>query len=100
MKKIFYLVLLVPVFLFAQSDSDSAVIKHFSNEILLNGKGYEWLRQLTKNIGGRLAGSPQMVMAEQWGFNTMKLAGADTVFMQECKVPHWIRGGKDEAFII
>ena len=100
MKKILYLVLFLPVCLFAQSDTDSAIIKHFSNEILLHGKGYEWLRQLTKNIGGRLAGSQQMVMAEQWGFNAMKQAGADTVFMQECKVPHWVRGGKDAAFIV
>ncbi len=100
MKRISLLLLVLPLMSIAQYNTDSAAIKHFSNEILLHGKGYEWLHQLTKNIGARLAGSPQMVKAEQWGFNTMKSASADTVFMQECKVPHWVRGGKDEAFIL
>ena len=78
---------------------DSIMIKKISDEILMNGKAYDNLRNLTKKIGGRLAGSPQMVMAEQWGEKIMKESGADKVTMQACKVPHWVRGGKDEAFI-
>jgi hypothetical protein len=27
-------------------------------------------------------------------------AGADKVYLQECNVPHWVRGGKDEAKFI
>ena len=100
MKRFLSLLFILPIVVAAQTENDSVAIKHFSNEILLHGKGYEWLSQLTRNIGGRLAGSPQMVQAEQWGFAVMKAAGADTVFMQECKVPHWVRGGKDEAFIL
>ena len=30
----------------------------------------------------------------------MKEAGANNVMLQECMVPHWVRGGKDKAFII
>jgi carboxypeptidase Q len=41
-----------------------------------------------------------MVKSEQWGAQAMKVAGADNVWMQECMVPHWDRGGKDEAFAI
>ncbi len=78
---------------------DSIMIKKISDEILMNGKAYDNLRNLTKKIGGRLAGSPQMIMAEQWGEQVMKESGADKVTMQACKVPHWVRGGKDEAFI-
>jgi carboxypeptidase Q len=76
---------------------DSAFIKRISDEILTNGKAYDNLRYLTKQIGGRLAGSPGMVKAEQWGLKTMQESGADKTWMQECMVPHWIRGGKDEA---
>ncbi len=76
---------------------DSAFIKKISDEILSNGKAYENLRYLTKQIGGRLAGSPQMVKAEQWGLKTMQESGADKAWMQECMVPHWVRGGKDEG---
>ena len=74
------------------------MIKNISDEILNNGKAYENLRYLTKQIGGRLSGSPQMVKAEQWGLKTMNESGADKIRMQECMVPHWVRGGKDEAF--
>ena len=81
---------------FSQAE-DSVMIKKISDEILLNGKAYENLRHLTKKIGGRLAGSPQMTMAEQWGEKVMKEGGADKVIMQECKVPHWVRGGDDKA---
>lgn len=80
----------------AQKD-DSVFIKKISDEILSNGKAYENLRYLTKQIGGRLAGSPQMVKAEQWGLKTMQESGADKAWMQECMVPHWVRGGKDYA---
>ncbi|MEI2740270.1 MAG: M20/M25/M40 family metallo-hydrolase [Chitinophagaceae bacterium] len=76
---------------------DSAFIKKISDEILMNGKAYENLRYLTKQIGGRLAGSPGMVKAEQWGLKIMQESGADKAWMQECMVPHWVRGGKDEA---
>lgn len=77
--------------------TDSAWIKKISDEILTNGKAYENLRHLTKQIGGRLAGSPGMVKAEQWGLETMKKSGADQAWLQECMVPHWVRGGVDFA---
>ncbi len=81
---------------FSQKE-DSTFIKRISDEILVNGKAYENLRYLTKQIGGRLAGSPGMVKAEAWGLKTMQESGADKAWMQECMVPHWVRGGKDEA---
>src|SRR4030095_2938300 len=51
----------------------------------------------TKNIGGRLTASPQFYKAEQWGLNTLKQSGADKTWLQQCMVPHWVRGGKDQA---
>ena len=98
MKKI---VIISTAFLFSLTvpgqTEDSLMIKRISDEILLNGKAYDNLRHLTKKIGGRLAGSPQMTMAEQWGENLMKESGADKVTMQPCIVPHWVRGGEDKA---
>ena len=76
---------------------DSTLIKRISDEILTNGKAYENLRHLTKKIGARLAGSQGMVKSEQWGLKVMQESGADKAWMQECMVPHWVRGGKDEA---
>src|SRR5688572_6562745 len=79
------------------AQEDSLMIRKIANEILVNGKAYDNLRVLTKQIGGRLAGSPGMVKAEAWGAKTMKESGAAKTWLQECTVPHWVRGGKDEA---
>ncbi len=96
-KLLIVLLLSVPGFtVFAQKE-DSAFIKRISDEILANGKAYENLRYLTKQIGGRLAGSPGMVKSEKWGLKMMQESGADNAWMQECRVPHWVRGGMDEA---
>ncbi len=81
----------------AMAQSDSAWIRRLATEILTNGQAYQNLRVLTKEIGGRLAGSPQMYLAEEWGFNTMQQAGADQTLKQACMVPHWVRGGTDQA---
>src|SRR5689334_16984155 len=98
MRKIALLItgLAVSVQLLAQTE-DSLFIRRIANEILLNGKAYDNLRDLTKNIGGRLAGSPNMVKAEKWGQEALRKSGADKVWLQQCMVPHWVRGGKDEA---
>jgi hypothetical protein len=99
MIKFLALAALLPMFSLAQTE-DSVFIKRIANDILINGKGYDQLRYLTKEIGGRLAGSPQMVQAEQWGLATLKASGADTAYLQQCMVPHWVRGGKDKASIV
>jgi carboxypeptidase Q len=87
-------------FVSSAQDKDSVMIRRIADEILMNGKAYDNLHYLTKQIGARLAGSTGMVKAEKWGFKTMQESGADKTWLQECLVPHWVRGGKDEAGII
>jgi len=77
--------------------NDSLMLRRLADEILTNGQAYSQLHYLTKNIGPRLAGSSGMVKAEKWGQDNMKKSGADKVWLQQCIVPHWVRGGKDEA---
>jgi len=79
--------------------NDSLFISKISDEVLVNGKAYDNLRVLCKTIGGRLAGSPQIYKAEKWGADALRAAGADKVYLQECKVPRWVRGGKDSAWV-
>lgn len=100
MKKIILALLILPATVMAQPATDAAMIKKISDEILRNSNAYELLYQLTKQIGGRLAGSPEFAKAVQWGERTMSQNGADNVSLQQCVVPHWVRGGKDRAFII
>jgi carboxypeptidase Q len=100
MKKIILLVLLCPLFIQAQTNTDSVFIKQLSDEIMKNGRAHDLLRELTKGIGGRLAGSPQFAKAVEWGAVALKAAGADKVILQECMMPNWKRGGKDQASIV
>jgi carboxypeptidase Q len=79
---------------------DSLFIRAIADEILVNGRAYENLRVLTKQVGARLAGSPGMVKAEAWGQKTLQQSGSDKVWLQQCMVPHWVRGGKDQAWVI
>lgn len=98
MKKLIVSFAFLPLIAGAQN-KDSVMIRQISDEILRNGKAYELLHQLTKQVGGRLAGSPQFAKAEQWGKASLENIGADKVYLQECMLPHWIRGGQDKAVI-
>ena len=82
------------------AQTDSAMIKKIYNEALTNSKSYSNLEYLSNKIGGRLSGSPQAQKAVEWTFKAMKDAGADTVFLQECMVPHWVRGKKEIGKVI
>jgi carboxypeptidase Q len=83
----------------AAYQDDSVFINKVANNMLSSKASYNNLYYLTKKIGGRLAGSPQMVLAENWGYKALQEAGADKVTMQQCMVPHWVRGGKDKASV-
>ena len=100
MRKLFFLVFCWPFLTQAQINQDSITIKKMSDEIMTNGKAYDLLRQLTKQIGGRLAGSPQQQNAAIWGKRNMESFAPDKVFMQPCKTPNWQRGGKDFASVV
>ena len=100
MRKFLVLVFCLPLMLQAQVNQDSINIKKMVDEIMTNGKAYDLLRELTKKIGGRLAGSPQQQNAAIWGKRNMEAYHPDKLFMQACKTPSWQRGGKDFAAIV
>jgi carboxypeptidase Q len=97
--KLFTLVLTILAFNARAQNEDSLKIRAIANEILLHSNAYENLRVLTKQVGGRLSGSPQTYKAEAWGHKALEQAGPDRVIEQACQVPHWVRGGKDEAWV-
>jgi carboxypeptidase Q len=80
--------------------SDSTVIKKIADEVMINSGAYENLRYLCKKVGPRLSGSAG---AEKAVYATKKMlidAGADTVYLQPCMVPHWVRGIKEEGYFM
>lgn len=101
MKKI--IILSTCIFLFVQSHSqnnDSANARKIANEILWNGKAYSNLKFLCKNIGARLSGSSNAEKAVYATAQMLRDAGADTVYLQPCMVPKWVRGEKEIGTII
>lgn len=83
-----------------QAQSDSVFIAKIANEIFQHSTAYSNLHELTKTIGPRLSGSAQTYTAEKWGEEALKKAGADRVYLQKAVIPHWVRGGRDQAAFI
>lgn len=92
MKKLLFISFLLPFFLQAQFQKDSIQFKKISDEILMNSNAYENLRELTKGIGNRLSGSANYELAVKWAEEKLKEAGAEKIWLQEVKVPVWVRG--------
>ncbi|MDZ7899048.1 MAG: M20/M25/M40 family metallo-hydrolase [Arcicella sp.] len=81
-------------------DNDSTVIRKFFNEALGKGQSYNYLRELTTKIGPRLSGSEGAKKAVNWGKKLLESGGYDRVFLQDVMVPHWVRGAKEEGYIL
>lgn len=86
-------------FLSAQNQ-DSIMIRKIYDEVLTHGECYQNLGYLCNNIGGRLSGSPEAEKAVVWGKSVMESMKLDRIELQPVTVPHWVRGEKEQAFII
>ena len=87
---------------YAQSDyqADSLFIRSIFNTALGEGHSYEYLRDLTQNVGSRLSGSAGAAKAVELTRDIMVSEKFDNVFLQNVMVPHWVRGAKEKAYIL
>ncbi|MEM8907476.1 MAG: M28 family peptidase [Bacteroidota bacterium] len=103
-KTVLLLLLTVPfIQLLAQEDGqneDARFIRQIYDTALTQGKAYDWLDYLSTQIGGRLSGSPEAALAVEYTRQVMDTLGLDSVWLQPCKVPHWLRGDKERVRII
>ena len=81
-------------------DKDAFFIKKVYDTALTQGQCYPWLTHLTTRIGGRLAGSPQAAAAVEYTRQMLDTLGLDTVWLQPCMVPHWVRGEQEQVRIV
>ena len=102
MKKffLFSLTVFIAVSSFAQTAEDKATVKKIADEVMTNSTAYENLRYLCKKIGPRLSGSENATKAVYAAQKMLKDAGADTVYLMPCTVPHWVRGAKETGYYI
>lgn len=75
--------------------SDSLMLRKVFDYYLTQSKCYSNLEFLSTKIESRLSGSPGAAKAVVWAKRAMYAAGADTVYLQPCMVPHWVRGEKE-----
>lgn len=100
MKKFLLLFALLATASASQAQQDSLMLRKLYDEALVNGQCYENLRYLCKKIGPRLSGSVGAQKSVEWSKKLMDTYGFDKVYLQECMVPHWVRGEKEVAYII
>lgn len=81
------------------SQEDSIFLRKIYNSALSDGRAYEDLRSLCKDIGARVTGSAEAEMAIEWGKRKMESYGFDKVYLQEIQVPHWERGTTEAGWI-
>lgn len=86
---------------FSQNNSsaktDSLHLRKIFDYYLTQSSCYKNLEFLSTKIESRLSGSPGAAKAVVWAKKSMYEAGADTVYLQPCKVPHWVRGKKEQC---
>ena len=94
----FLICLLLVVNLQAQTE-DEQQLKKFFDTALTEGKAYGWLNHLSNQIGGRLTGSVQAEQAIAYTKEQLDSLGLDRVWLQPVKVPKWVRGTPEFAYI-
>lgn len=81
------------------NEEDIKIIRAIFDEVLVNGKSYDWLRELCLDIGPRLSGSSGAEKAVIWSKDLMESLDFDRVYVQDLMVPHWERGEIGSATI-
>ncbi|MCF8405742.1 MAG: M20/M25/M40 family metallo-hydrolase [Bacteroidales bacterium] len=98
--RIFLFVFLFHCGVLEAQNKDSTLIARIYKEALTSDYAYKNLEYLCKNLSGRLSGSPQAAASVEWTKQIMVQLGADTVYLQQTEVPHWVRGEKETARIV
>lgn len=76
----------------AQSQDDPSQLRSLYDYALTEGRAYEDLRYLCKEIGPRMTGSENAQKAVEWSEAQMKSYGFDKVWTQPVMVQRWVRG--------
>lgn len=97
-KQFFTLVLIFISLNVYSQENDSIVIRNVYSEALTSFDSYYMLRDLCKNIGGRLTGSKNANDAVTFIESRLKEMKLDNVYLQEMKVRNWERGEKEVGY--
>ena len=82
------------------AQTDEQIIAQIFEENLGSGHTYKNLEYLTKNIGNRINGSPQLAAAIEYSKQLMLSYDFDTVYLQPVMIPNWKRAEPEIVRII
>ncbi len=82
------------------TDEDAFYIRRIYDKALTDSRCYSWLEYLTTRIGGRLSGSPQAAASVEYTRWILDTIGFDSVWLQPCMVPHWVRGDAEQVRVV
>lgn len=76
-----------------------ALVK-IAGEGMMNSHAFEYLTELSDDIGARVTGSPAEHKAEQWGLEKMKAIGLEDVHLEKYTIwKGWTRGTADAELL-
>ncbi len=80
------------------NEKDSIMLRNIYTQALSEGKSYDWLHHICYNIGTRLSGSYGEIKMVDFLQTELKELGTN-VSLQSVKVPRWVRGISEYAYI-
>lgn len=84
----------------AKSDIDVQFLDKIYDQALTDSRCYDWLEHLSLRIGHRISGSVGAEQAVAWSRSVLDTLGLDSVWLQPCMVPHWVRGKAEQIRVI
>ena len=86
----------------AQVSHDSAAffIREIYRQSYTELIAHDWLTAMCRESGPRLSGSENAARAVSWTRDLLQSFDPDSVWLQDVKVPRWVRGEKERAVVI
>lgn len=79
------------------TSADVSAVDRIYDQALLDGRCYSWLEYLSLGIGNRISGSANAEKAVAWTRSVLDTLHLDSVWLQPCMVPHWVRGEAEQV---
>lgn len=98
-----FFILTLTVFSSAQTSEhqrDVEFLDKIYDQSLTDSRCYPWLESLCFDVGHRLSGSTGAEKAVRWTKSVLDTMGLDSVWLQPCMVPHWVRGEKERVQVL
>src|SRR6266404_265090 len=83
-----------------EEDGTKPALTRIAGEAMMNSHAFEYLTELSDDIGSRVTGSPAERKAEEWGAAKMKAIGLENVHLEKYTIwKGWTRGTADAQLL-